>query len=143
MNTRTLTHGLTGHRLLHVTLWVATVILMLAFSITAAIKLVFPLYEVRQILPWTQGFSPLMIRALGVIELIGVQGLWLPGATRTAPRLVPVAAAGLASLMVAAACFHLVRNEPGQIGLPVILFTLSTFVMWGRGAAVPIHSLRD
>jgi putative oxidoreductase len=142
MDTRTLTHGMTGHRVLHIALWGATWVLSLAFAITASIKLVFPLHSVREILPWTRSFTPLMIRSLGVIELIGVQGMLLPGLTRSAPSIVPMASAGLALLMVAAGCFHLVRNEPGQIGLPVVLFILATFITWGRAAAVPIHPLR-
>jgi hypothetical protein len=67
-----------------------------------------------------------------VLELLAVVGLVLPWATGVAPWLTPLAAAGLAVVMVGAIVTHARRGEKQPITLNVILLLASLFVAVGR-----------
>ena len=54
------------------------------------------------------------MRFIGVMELLGAAGLILPAVTGIAPILTPLAAAGLAVMMLLAAPTHLRRKEPSR-----------------------------
>lgn len=72
------------------------------------------------------------IRFIALMELLGAVGLILPWATRIAPVLTPVAAAGLAIIMVGAARAHARLHEPKNVATNVVLFTLCVAVVIGR-----------
>ena len=73
------------------------------------------------------------------MELSGGLGVILPAALRVRPRLTPLAAAGLALLMVLASIFHAARS--GWDALPVVLTlaALAVVVIWGRTKMVRIE----
>lgn len=58
-----------------------------------------------------EGLPRRLVRFIGVMELVGVCGLWLPLALGTFPLLTPLAAAGLALVMALAAPVHVRRRE--------------------------------
>ena len=64
--------------------------------------------------------------------MLGAIGLILPAVLDVAPVLVPVAAVGLALVMVGAATTHLRRKETPMVVLNVVLLALALFVAWGR-----------
>lgn len=72
----------------------------------------------------------------------GALGLVLPAATRIRPRLTPVAALGLVTVMLLAVLFHVVfhvaRGEFQMLPVNVVLGGLASFVAWGRFEKVPI-----
>ena len=76
------------------------------------------------------GISKGLTTFIGVSELAGGLGLILPQATHTAPLLTPLAALGLAIIMVLAIGFHLRRKEPATAA--AVLLILSVFVTIGR-----------
>jgi DoxX-like family len=59
-------------------------------------------------------------------------GLILPAALDVVPVLVPLAAVGLAVLMVGAVVTHARRREPQLIVVNVVLLALAVVVLWGR-----------
>jgi hypothetical protein len=59
-------------------------------------------------------------------------GLLLPALTGVATVLVPLAAVGLALLMVGAAATHRRRGELPMIGINTILLVLAVVVAWAR-----------
>jgi len=73
-----------------------------------------------------------LVRFIGVVELAGALGVILPAATRIQPRLTPLAAAGLATIMVLAIPFHLMRGELKEIVINLALGGLAAFVACGR-----------
>jgi uncharacterized membrane protein SirB2 len=83
-------------------------------------------------LPWVQDVSDGTLRLTGVAEFAAAQGLILPAATGIAVWLTPLAACGLALIMVLAAGFHARRKEPGAIAVNVFLLALAAFAAWGR-----------
>ncbi|REK74325.1 DoxX family protein [Paenibacillus paeoniae] len=86
----------------------------------------------REKLPWTKEYSDGYVRFVGISELLGGLGLILPGALGIATILTPIAAAGLAVIMVLAIVFHVKRKENQAIGMNVVLLLLVLFVVVGR-----------
>ena len=71
----------------------------------------------------------------GSAEILGGLGLILPGLTRIAPRLTPLAAAGLALVMLLAAIWHISRGEaPNTVGNIIVggLLVFVASVRWRR-----------
>jgi hypothetical protein len=64
--------------------------------------------------------------------LLAAAGLILPAAFDVVPVLVPLAAVGLALLMVGAILTHARRAEFSNIGVNVVLLATAAVVAWGR-----------
>jgi uncharacterized membrane protein YphA (DoxX/SURF4 family) len=77
---------------------------------------------------------------LGVAELMAAAGLVLPGLTRIAPWLTPLAAAGLTPIMVGATVLHLWRGEIASAATTAVLLGLVAFVAYVRWRVAPIRS---
>jgi VIT1/CCC1 family predicted Fe2+/Mn2+ transporter len=81
---------------------------------------------------WAQDVSPTNIRLIGLAEILGAIGLVLPAAVHIAPIVVPLAAVGLALVMVGAVAVHTRRKETMNVVVNVVLIALAVFVAWGR-----------
>ncbi len=122
---------------LHITLWVLQVLLALAFGMSGFMKLCMPIQELAaKGMGFVNHTSEGMVRFIGAAEILGALGLILPAALRIKPVLTPLAAVGIAVIMVLATKEHLSQNEP--IVPTVVFFALAVFVAWGRFAKVPI-----
>jgi uncharacterized membrane protein YphA (DoxX/SURF4 family) len=130
--------GLGTHKGLNIALWAAQIVLAAMFGMAGVMKTFTPIAELSQSLPWTAEVPVLLVRFIGVSELLGSLGLILPAATRVAPRLTGFAAVGLALVMLLAAGFHLMRGEAGALPINLALFGLAAFVAWGRLRKLPI-----
>ncbi len=76
------------------------------------------------------GFSKEFLTFIGVCEIAGGLGLILPMALQIMPVLTPLAALGLAVIMLGATVFHLRRKD--SPAPTVVLFLLLGFVTYGR-----------
>lgn len=115
-------------------LWIIAGLLAVGFLLSGAIKL-FTSQEHLAKAPgggWVLDFSAGFVKALGAIEILGAVGLILPALFGIAPILVPLAAAGLALLMVSAAIVHFRRQEFKHILVNLTYLALAAFVAWGR-----------
>jgi uncharacterized membrane protein YphA (DoxX/SURF4 family) len=118
---------------MNLALWIIAIVLAVAFTGSGLMKLVVPkdkLVTAGQ--GWAQDYSPTNIRLIGLVEVLGAVGLVLPAALHIAPILVPLAAVGLALVMVGAIVVHARRKEPMNIAVNVVLIALAVFVAWGR-----------
>jgi uncharacterized membrane protein YphA (DoxX/SURF4 family) len=122
---------------LHIGLWIAQGLLALAFIMAGFMKMTAPMDELAANgMGFVNSFSEGMVRFIGTSELLGGLGLILPALLRIKPILTPVAASGLALIMVLAAIYHLSVGEPP---IPnIILLGLAAFVAWGRFKKAPI-----
>ncbi|MDQ1575893.1 MAG: hypothetical protein QOH55_1043, partial [Microbacteriaceae bacterium] len=77
-------------------------------------------------------FHPGVIRLVSVAEILGALGLLLPGVTGIAPVLTPVAALGLAIIMVGAVATHTRRKEGKSVAVNLVLLVLTLVVAIGR-----------
>lgn len=119
-------------------LWAVQVLLAVFFLAAGATKLTAPLEALQQQMPWVTGSLGGAVRFIGLVEVLGAIGLILPAATRIRPTLTPLAAAGLATVMLLATLTHIGRGEFGMIPVTGITGGLAAFVAWGRGTRVPV-----
>ncbi len=138
--TATLDHlpSATRPRGLHLALWSAQIVLAGVFLMTGGMKLVAPIAQLRAQLPWVSGVMGDAVRFIGLVEVLGALGLVLPASTRILPRLTPLAAAGLTTVMVLAMATHLSRGEYPMIIANLLLGGAAAFVTWGRAVRAPI-----
>lgn len=123
---------------LHISLWIAQVLLAAMFLMSGFMKVSQPIDQLSKMLPWTAQVSEGLVRFIGASEILGAFGLMLPSLVRIQPKLTPIAAVGLALVMLFAAAFHISRGETPAIGMNFILIALAAFVAWGRFKKAPI-----
>jgi hypothetical protein len=113
----------------------------IAYWILAGLLAVFYLYaggkkitqsqeELAPMMGWVDTVPMPVVRALGVVEVLGAVGLILPPATGIAPWLAIAAASGFAVLQVLAAGLHLSRGEAKDTGLNAALVIVAVAAAW-------------
>ncbi len=118
---------------MNIVLWVVAGVLAVAFLGAGLMKLAQPKKKLAESgMGWTDDFSDGAVKGIGVLEVLGALGLILPAVFDVATVLVPIAATGLALLMLGAAATHARRKEPSMIVVNLVLFALAAFVAWGR-----------
>jgi uncharacterized membrane protein len=122
----------TSGKRLNIGLWAAQILLAAAFGLFGLMKATQPIEQISEMMKWVPTMSPMFVRTLGTLELLGAIGLILPSLTRIRPRLTVAAALCFVVLQVLAIGLHLSRGEPEALGLNAILISLSAFVFWGR-----------
>ncbi len=125
---------------LYTSLWATQVLLLLIFAGGAVWKVVTPLDEIAEMMPWVGEVPKAFFYATAVLDFLGGLGLVLPAITRVRPELTPLAALGCALLMVAAILFHVSRGEAADTTFNFFLLALCGFVFWGRKFRAPISS---
>lgn len=119
-------------------LWIVQVLLAALFLMTGVMKATTPMAELVAQAAWVSTVPAWAVRFAGISEVLGAIGLILPAATRIAPRLTPLAASGLAAVMVLASALHVSLGEFSALPVNVVLFFLAAFVAWGRTKKAPI-----
>ncbi len=136
------THNVTApqnrSKALHITLWIAQVLLAGMFIMSGFMKISQPIDQLSQMLPWASQVPSGLVRFIGISEVLGGIGLILPSLLRIKPVLTVWAAVGLATVMLFAAIFHATRGEFSAIGTNVILSLVALFIAWGRSKKAPI-----
>jgi uncharacterized membrane protein YphA (DoxX/SURF4 family) len=118
---------------MNLALWIVTIVLAVVFVASGLMKQFVPKDKlVTSGQGWAQDVSPTNIRLIGLVEILGAVGLVLPAALHIAPVLVPLAAVGLALVMVGAVVVHARRHESMNVAVNVVLIALAVFVAWGR-----------
>jgi len=77
-------------------------------------------------------FSAGFVKALGAVEILGAAGLILPALLDIAPVLVPLAATGLATIMVGAAIVTYRRQEFKHVLVDLAYLAMAAVVAFGR-----------
>ena len=99
----------------------------IAFFMTGMMK-IFTTYEdlvLMENMGWAQDFSGTQITIIGILEALGGLSLLLPMLLKKLTSLIPLAALGLALIMVGAIVTHIGRDEPVVVNLVLLLLTLS------------------
>ncbi|HEY1179146.1 MAG TPA: DoxX family protein [Phytomonospora sp.] len=121
-------------------LWIVAGILATAYLFSGAGKILVPRARIAAFGPsaeWVEDVSPLGVKAIGAVEVLGAVGLILPAVLDIAPVLVPTAAIGLALVMVGAAALRIRRGEYRLMAVDLVYLALNVFVAWGRLGPVP------
>ena len=118
---------------MNVALWIVAGVLAAAFLGAGLMKLAQPKKKLAESgMGWTEELSDGAVKGIGALEVLGALGLILPAVFDVATVLVPLAATGLALLMLGAAATHARRKESSNIVVNLVLFALAVFVAWGR-----------
>jgi hypothetical protein len=116
---------------MNITLWIAQIVVAASLLMGTAMKFM-PIEKISAMMPWTGQLPPIIVRLLGLIDLLGALGLVLPAMFHIKPQLTVWAAIGTILLMLCAIVFHISRGEASVIGFNIFLAALATFIAWGR-----------
>lgn len=135
----TITASSKNPRGMNIALWILQFILAAMFIMAGVMKSFMPIEQLVTQLPWVKD-TGFLVRIVGVSELLGALGLLLPSLLRIKPMLTPIAACGLALIMILALIFHIIRGEIEVIGINIALAGIATCIAWGRFKKIPIKS---
>lgn len=121
---------------MNIALWIVQVLLAAAF-LFAGINKAFRYEYAHATLPWVKDVPRGLTAFIGVAELLGGLGLLLPALTGILSWLTPLAATGLALVMLLAIGFHATRKEWPAIGVNSVFLLLAAFVTYGRFVLLP------
>jgi uncharacterized membrane protein YphA (DoxX/SURF4 family) len=113
-------------------IWIVQCITALMFAMAAITKLTQPKEKLAKSLPWTNDFSLPMVRFIGTSELLGAIGLIVPLAANVLPVLTPIAATGLALIMILASVYHFPKKQYKEVMFNAALFILSAIIAYAR-----------
>lgn len=123
---------------MNIVLWIIQILLALLFLFAGGTKLVIPPEVLMKMGSPNQIVLPgLLIRFIGVCEVLGALGLILPGLLRIRPSLTPLAAAGLVIIMIGATGLTFAGDGGGAAVVPFVVTLLSAFVAYGRWRLSP------
>ncbi|XIE80642.1 DoxX family protein [Streptomyces sp. SBR177] len=120
---------------MNIALWIVTGLLATAYFFGGGLKLIMSKEKIAAFghsSAWVEDFPAAGIKGIGALELLGSLGLVLPALFDIAPVLVPLAATGLALIMVGAAALRLRRREYQLVVVDLVYLVLLVFVAWGR-----------
>jgi hypothetical protein len=117
---------------MNIVLWIVAGVLAAFMLASGVTKVAQPKEKLTARMGWVEDYSPGMVKTIGTLEALAAIGLILPAALNIAPILVPLAATGVAVIMIGAIVTHLRRKENQVLPINVILLVLAVFVAWGR-----------
>ncbi|MFI5955215.1 DoxX family protein [Cryptosporangium sp. NPDC051539] len=117
---------------MNVVLWVIAGLVAAAFLFSGMFKLALTheKYVVSQ--SWAADAPRWTPKVIGALEVAGAIGVVLPAVIDVVPMLVPIAATGLALVMLGAVVMHVRRSEFSALVPSVVLLILAVVVAWGR-----------
>ncbi|MET7682326.1 DoxX family protein [Streptomyces sp. NPDC005423] len=117
---------------MNILLWVIAALLAAAFLFSGLFKLALPHEKYVAAQDWAEDAPSWAPHAIGALEVLGAIGVVLPAMANTAPLLVPIAATGLALVMIGAVAMHLRRGEIPALAPSGVLLILAAIVAGGR-----------
>jgi uncharacterized membrane protein len=120
--------------MMNLSLWIIAGLMAAVVLLAGANKLLIPQEKLAKAPGggWVLDFSAGFVKALGAVEILGAVGLILPALLDIAPILVPMAAVGLALIMVGAAIVTFRRQEFKHVLVNLTYLALLVFVAFGR-----------
>ncbi len=121
---------------MNILLWILQILLAALFLFAGIVKLVMPIEQLTAGMKVPIPGSLLIF--IGVLEVLGGLGLVLPSLLKIKPILTPVAAIGLAIIMIGAVVVTLMGGDVLPALSPFIVGVLCMFVAYGRLKLRPI-----
>jgi hypothetical protein len=110
--------------------WVVAGVLGLLYLFAGGIKVVWSKDRLRPMMEWVDIMPLGLVRAIGVLEVLGALGLILPPLTGIAPGVALAAAIGLVLLQVGATALHLSRRDVASLWLNGSLLAFAGIATW-------------
>ncbi len=116
-----------------IALWIVAGLLAAIFLIAGMMKMIQPKEKLAESMGWVEHYEPRTVKLIGLLEALGAIGLIVPAVTGILPILTPLAAIGIALVMVGAMSRHLSRgNETQMVAINMMFLLMALFVAWGR-----------
>jgi hypothetical protein len=115
--------------IVNVAYWIVAGLLALFYLYGGGVKLVQSRDRLRPMMAWVDSTPMPVIRAIGLVEVLGAIGLILPPMTGIAPWLALAAAIGFVVLQIAATTVHL-RLGDRRIALNLVLIAAAAVTVW-------------
>jgi uncharacterized membrane protein YphA (DoxX/SURF4 family) len=122
---------------MNILLWVLQVLAALLYGASGCMK-IFMFDKISKEVPSFGALPRQPWMALGILELVSVVGLIIPGATHWKPALTAVAAAVLAIESLVFIAVHVKYRETASIIVSSALGLLMAFVAYGRLILKPL-----
>ena len=122
---------------MNVVLWVAQVLLALAF-LGAGFDQAANYPDAGRRMAWVRAMPGWLARIIGAVEMLGAVLLIVPGLIGVAVWLTPAPALALAALMLFAVNYHETRGELPQIVFSGVFLVVAAFVAVGRFFIAPL-----
>jgi hypothetical protein len=115
-------------------LWIVAGVLAVAYLASGGAKLIITKDRLAATAGgrWAEDFSTETVKLIGALEVLAAVGLILPAVLDIGPVLVPLAALGLAMIMVGAVITRIRRREFTYMLGDLVYLALTSFVAWGR-----------
>jgi uncharacterized membrane protein YphA (DoxX/SURF4 family) len=117
---------------MNIFLWILQVLLALAFLAAGLTKVIRPKDKLRDQMAWVEGVPEAGVKLIGTAEILGALGLLLPPLLHILVILTPLAAVGLAIVMVGAIVTHVRLHEANRTAPAIVLLIMALIVAWGR-----------
>lgn len=116
---------------MNIAVWIVQGIAALGFVYSGWLK-AFQFEKAKDSWGWVKDVPKAFVIFLGLVELLGAIGIILPYLTNIAPVLTPIAATGLAVIVLCGALFHVKRKEYREIGVNIVFIALAVIVASSR-----------
>jgi uncharacterized membrane protein YphA (DoxX/SURF4 family) len=126
---------------MNVVAWVLQAVLAVVYVLHGTLYAVSPEPLVRGMRDqgrWPPAIPDSFRRFIGIAEYAAAVGLVVPGLIHVATWLTPLAALGLAIVMIGAAVFHARRGETAAVATAIVLLVLVAFTGYVRWQVVPL-----
>ncbi|MFD6988954.1 DoxX family protein [Streptomyces sp. NPDC059943] len=117
---------------MNVFLWILQALLAAAMLAAGGGKLAQPYEKTAESMAWARSFSAGQVKTIAALEVVAAFGLILPAATGIATVLTPLAAVGVALIMIGAVITHARRGEWPSVGINIVLLAVAIAIAWGR-----------
>ncbi len=125
---------------MNIVLWILQVLLALLFLFAGGMKLVLPSDVLKAMAsPNSVQLPGLLLKFIGLCEVLGALGLILPGLFRIKTGLTPLAAAGLVIIMIGATVLTIIGDGFVMAIMPFVTLLLMAFVAYGRWRIAPLR----
>jgi hypothetical protein len=117
-----------------IAVWIVSGLLALAYLAAGGQKIAVAKDKAFTTFAFAESLGLPVLRAVGVVEVLGAIGLIVPALTGIAPILTAIAAAGLVLVQIFAVIIHSRRGEFTALPVNVVLLLLALFIAIARFA---------
>ena len=110
--------------------WIVNALTALLFLGAGSMKLIRPKSALAEMgMAWTADFHAGVIKLIGAAQVLGAIGMILPVLFDIAPILSPIAATGIAIIMIGAVVMHVRRKEAAAPAVVLMLLAVASAVL--------------
>ena len=114
------------------TLWVIQGFIAIIFCMSGIMILTQPKEKLATKMPFVNDYSASVVKLVAFAHILGALGLILPLSLNIFPILTPIAACGLALVMLLAIGYNKKRNDTKTMVIDLVFLLLFSFVAYSR-----------